>query len=174
MNSGVFDSRVCSYPHSPSYYFPLQETPLVLNKDLTLKARFFLNCMRGDPQKWNCLLEGRPLIVQTSLLGECSINSSISVYQLALLWEAASGFSEFLFEDSTCSPISCRWFMSSPAHTTLNVQHFMNKGVMTPVSHPPIHLILPWVIFLFPRMKKVLKGKHFADVEDVKQKWLKL
>ena len=24
--------------------------------------------------------------------------------------------------------------------------------------------------FLFPRMKKVLKGKHFADVEEVKHK----
>ena len=27
-----------------------------------------------------------------------------------------------------------------------------------------------WDIFLFPQMKKVLKGKHFANVEEVKQK----
>ena len=27
----------------------------------------------------------------------------------------------------------------------------------------------PEQLFLFPRIKKVLKGKHFADVEEVKQ-----
>ena len=30
--------------------------------------------------------------------------------------------------------------------------------------------IVPRSLFLFPWMKKVLKGKHFADVEEVKQK----
>ena len=35
----------------------------------------------------------------------------------------------------------------------------------------PIHLILPQVtFFLFPLMTKFLKGKCFADVEEVKQK----
>ena len=28
----------------------------------------------------------------------------------------------------------------------------------------------PKQLFLFPQVKKVLKGKHFADVEEVKQK----
>ena len=32
-------------------------------------------------------------------LSECSRNPSVSVYQLALLWEAVFGFSEFFFED---------------------------------------------------------------------------
>ena len=35
---------------------------------------------------------------------------------------------------------------------------------MIPVPHPPR------VMVLFPWMKKVLKGKHFADVEEGKQK----
>ena len=41
---------------------------------------------------------------------------------------------------------------------------------MTPVPYPPYSLCLALSDFLFPRMKKVLKGKHFADVEEVKQK----
>ena len=33
--------------------------------------------------------------------------------------------------------------------------------------HPDVHQS---DFFLFPQMKKVLKGKHFANVEEVKQK----
>ena len=38
------------------------------------------------------------------------------------------------------------------------------------MSHPPYspHLTLS-NSFLFPELKKVLKGKHFPDVEEVKQ-----
>ena len=42
---------------------------------------------------------------------------------------------------------------------------------MTPVPHPPYSPDLaPSDFFLFPRMKKVLKGKYLAKVEEVKQK----
>ena len=42
---------------------------------------------------------------------------------------------------------------------------------MTPMSHPPYSLsVTPSNFFLFPQLKKVLKGKRFADVEEVKQK----
>ena len=42
---------------------------------------------------------------------------------------------------------------------------------MTPVPHPPYSPNLaPGAFFLFPGMKKVLNGKHLADVEEVKQK----
>ena len=42
---------------------------------------------------------------------------------------------------------------------------------MTPVPHPPCspNLTLSGFLFLFPRMKKALKGKRFADVEEAKQ-----
>ena len=61
--------------------------------------------------------------------------------------------------------------MSVPAHTTLSVQQFLTKHGMTSMSHPPYspHLT-PNNYFLFPQMKTVLRGKHFADVEEVKQK----
>ena len=58
-----------------------------------------------------------------------------------------------------------------PAHTMLNIQ-FVTKNGMTPMLHPLYSPDLTWVTFLFvsPWMKKVLKGKHLADVEEVKQK----
>ena len=51
-----------------------------------------------------------PLWYKLPLLGEYSRNPSVSVYQLALSWEATSGFSEFLLKIlSTCLAIS--WWM---------------------------------------------------------------
>ena len=44
---------------------------------------------------------------------------------------------------------------------------------MTLVPHPPYSLDLTprdFLLLLFPQMKKVLRGKHFTDVEEVKQK----
>ena len=53
----------------------------------------------------------------------------------------------------------------------LSAQQFLTKNSLTPVPHPPYspHLT-PSDFFLFLWMKKVLKGKHFADREKVKQK----
>ena len=45
-----------------------------------------------------------------------------------------------------CLPIPDGWFTSTPAHTT------------------------PSELFFDSWKKKVLKGKHFADVEEMKQK----
>ena len=42
---------------------------------------------------------------------------------------------------------------------------------MTALSNPPYSPdLIPSDFFKFPWMKKVLKGKRFADVEEVKQK----
>ena len=49
----------------------------------------------GEPPKMELPSGGRPLVVQASPLGECSRNPSVSVYQLALLWEAVFSFSEY-------------------------------------------------------------------------------
>jgi transposase len=66
------------------------------------------------------------------------------------------------------------WFFhldNAPAHTALSVQRFLTKNGMTPLPHPPYSPDLaPCYFFLFPRMQSDLKGKHFADVEDVKKK----
>ena len=60
--------------------------------------------------------------------------------------------------------------MSTSAHSSLSVQQFLTKNSMTPVPTLPIHPVLPQVAFFVSLMKKVLKGKHFANVEEVKQK----
>ena len=61
--------------------------------------------------------------------------------------------------------------MSAPAHTSLSVQQFLTKNIMTlmlrPTDSPDL---LPGDFSLFPRMKKVLIGKCFAKVEQVKPK----
>ena len=57
-----------------------------------------------------------------------------------------------------------------PAHTALSVQQLKKNG-MTSMPHPPyLPDLTPSDFFLFPHMKKVLKQKWFADVEEVKQK----
>ena len=60
---------------------------------------------------------------------------------------------------------------SVPTQTALSVQQFLVKNSMTPVLHPPyLPDPSPSDFFLFPWMKNVLKGKYFADAEEVKQK----
>ena len=61
--------------------------------------------------------------------------------------------------------------MSAPAPTMLNVQQFLTKNGMTLVTHPPYSLDLALRdFFLFLQMKKVLKKKRLADMDEVKQK----
>jgi hypothetical protein len=48
---------------------------------------------------------------------------------------------------------------------------FLTKNSMIHLLHPPYSPDLaPCDFFLFPRMKKMLKGKRFAYVEEVKKK----
>ena len=65
------------------------------------------------------------------------------------------------------------WFTSAPAHTTLSVQQFHTKNSTILVTHPPLFTQSHperYFVCLCPWMKRVLKRKHFADVEEVKQK----
>lgn len=66
------------------------------------------------------------------------------------------------------------WFFhhdNAPAHTALSVRQFLTKNGMTPVPHPPYSPDLaPCDFFLFPRMKRDMKGKRFADITEVKKK----
>ncbi|VVC36211.1 Transposase, type 1 [Cinara cedri] len=62
------------------------------------------------------------------------------------------------------------WFFhhdNAPAHTALSVRRFLTKNDMTTVSHPPYSPDLsPCDFFLFPRMKRNMKGKRFADIDE--------
>nr|CAI5830179.1 unnamed protein product [Callosobruchus analis] len=65
------------------------------------------------------------------------------------------------------------WFFhhdNAPAHTALSIRQFLTKNGMTPIVHPPYSPDLaPCDFFLFPRLKRDMKGKRFATVEEVKQ-----
>ena len=64
------------------------------------------------------------------------------------------------------------WFLhhdNAPAHTALSVTQFLPSLGWTVVPHPPNSPDLaPCDFFLFLTIKKTLKGKRFATVEEVK------
>jgi len=65
------------------------------------------------------------------------------------------------------------WFLqhdNAPAYTVLSVIRYLASLGWTVVPHPPHSLALaPCNLFLFPTTKKkTLKGKRFANVEEVK------
>ena len=77
----------------------------------------------------------------------------------------------FLKTLSTRFPISWWVIYKCPYLHPLSVQQFLTKNGVTPMPHPPYSSNLaPSNFFLFPWMKKVLKGRRFAEVEEVKQK----
>ena len=76
------------------------------------------------------------------------------------------------FEDSlnTFARFMMGTFTSTAAQTTLSIQQFLTQNSFTPMPYPPYSPDLTPATFLFPPMKRVLKGKHFADVKKVKEK----
>jgi len=58
---------------------------------------------------------------------------------------------------------------NAPAHTSHLVQQFLAKHGTTQLQQPPYSPDLtPCDFFLFPRLKKVLKGHRFEATEDIK------
>jgi transposase len=59
---------------------------------------------------------------------------------------------------------------NAPAHTSHLVQQFLAKHDTAQLQLPPYSPDLaPCDFFLFPTLKKVLKGHRFAVTEDIKQ-----
>ena len=73
---------------------------------------------------------------------------------------------------------SSYWFLhhdNAPADTALSVQQFLAKNNMMVIPLPPYSPdLVPRNFFLFPHMKCQMKGKHFADVSEVKKKMLEV
>ena len=68
-------------------------------------------------------------------------------------------------------PFHDEWFTSASAHTALSVQQFLTKNSMTPIPHSPYPPDLaPKPLFFVSLDEKVLRGKRFDNVEEVKQK----
>jgi transposase len=55
-----------------------------------------------------------------------------------------------------------------PCHAALSVKEFLAKHNIPVVPHPPYSPDLaPCDFFLFPRLKRTLKGKRFQDVAEI-------
>ena len=122
-------------------------------------------------KKRNYLLEGGPLVVQAAPLGECSRNPSVSVHQLVLLWEAAFGFGEFFWRLFS-TPLLISWWV---VYKSTCLHQAECSAVFEQKQHDPCASLslftkfCPEWHFLSPD-ENVLKGKHFANVEEKKQK----
>ena len=56
---------------------------------------------------------------------------------------------------------------NAPAHTTLSVREFLATKQITVLEHPAYSPDLaPSDFFLFPKIKEILKGRHFDDIDD--------
>ncbi|KAL4143544.1 hypothetical protein QTP88_005863 [Uroleucon formosanum] len=59
---------------------------------------------------------------------------------------------------------------NAPAHSAHIVQQFFTKHGIPVASQPPyLPDLAPCDFFLFPKIKMVLKGKRFQDVDEIKQ-----
>ena len=129
--------------------------------------------MRGGPPKTGIIFwRPGPLWYRLPPLGECSRNPSVSVYQLVVVWEAGFGYSEFFLKTLSVH-LSISWWVIYK-HTCPHCADF-SAGFDQKLQHPhaPPSLFtrsFPKRHFLSSWMKKILKGKHFVDVEEVKQK----
>ena len=105
-------------------------------------------------------------------IGEHSRNPSVTVHQLGLLWEAAFSFSEFLWWLSTLLSISQWMIYERTCPHCAECSAVFDQKLHDP--HAPLFLFAlshpEQLFFVSPQWKKVLKGKHSADVEEVKQK----
>jgi len=58
---------------------------------------------------------------------------------------------------------------NAPAHTALSVREFLVTKQITVFEHPIYSSDLaPSDFFLFPKIKKILKGRHFDDIDDIR------
>ena len=58
---------------------------------------------------------------------------------------------------------------ATPAHTALSVREFLATKQITVLEHSVYSPDLaPSDFFLFPKIKEILKGRHFDDIDDIR------
>lgn len=59
---------------------------------------------------------------------------------------------------------------NAPAHTAIAIRQFMARKRITVLEHPPYSPDLaPADFMLFPKLKMVMKGHHFDDIETIQK-----
>ena len=63
---------------------------------------------------------------------------------------------------------------NAPAHSSLLVRNFLAKN-NTVIMPQPLYSpdLAPCDFFLFPILKKPMKGRRFATIEEIKTEWLR-
>ena len=63
---------------------------------------------------------------------------------------------------------------NAPAHSSLLVRNFLAKNNTLIMPQPPYSRDLaPYDFFLFPRLKRPMKGRRFATIEEIKTESLR-
>ena len=59
---------------------------------------------------------------------------------------------------------------NAPAHTPLSIRQFLAQKNIATLEHPPLYSpdLAPCDFFFFPKIKSVLKGTHFSDIDSIK------
>jgi len=58
---------------------------------------------------------------------------------------------------------------NAPTHTALSVREFLTTKQITVLEHPAYSPdLVPSDFILFPKIKKILKGRHFDDIDDIR------
>ena len=58
---------------------------------------------------------------------------------------------------------------NAPVHTALSVKEFLATKQITVLEHPAFSPDLAHRdFFLFPKIKEILKGRHFDDIDDIR------
>ena len=69
--------------------------------------------------------------------------------------------------------IADKWMLhhdNAPCHTAISIREFLNSKRITVVPQPPYSPDLsPCDFFLFPKLKHVLKGRHFGTLENIQK-----
>jgi len=65
---------------------------------------------------------------------------------------------------------SSNWILyhdNDPSHRAVTTNEFLAKHNILSLPHPPFSSDLAWCDFLFPQLKKTMKGRQFDDVEEI-------
>jgi len=58
---------------------------------------------------------------------------------------------------------------NAPSHTALSLREFLATKQITVLEHPVYSPDLaPSDFYLFPKIKEILKGRHFDDIDDIR------
>ena len=131
--------------------------------------------IRGRNPKKNSIIFWRagPLHYRLAPLGKCSRNPSVSVYQVAIVVRGSVWlqwiFLEDFFNAFAHFMMGDVWAHLTTLHWVFSVFDQKQHGPYAPPSLFT-QLCPKWLFFLFPQIQKVVKGKCFVDVEEVKQK----